>query len=40
MEGEEPSVGVATLAFRSHRVYQAEEKVLYVKEPFYGDEAL
>jgi hypothetical protein len=31
--------GVATLAFGTQRVYQAEE-VLYVKEPFYGDEAL
>jgi hypothetical protein len=33
-------MGAATSAFGTQRVYQAEDKVLYVKEPFYGDEAL
>jgi hypothetical protein len=40
VEGEEPCVGVATSASGTQRVYQAEEKELYVKEPFGGDETL
>jgi hypothetical protein len=40
VEGEEPCVGVATSASGTRRVYQAEEKELYVKELFYGNEAL
>jgi hypothetical protein len=40
VEEEEPCVGVATSVSGTRRVYQSEEKELYVKEPFSGDEAL